>query len=326
MRAPTRALAVLTLTSCVATACSATSDARFSEDLTHPVAGSDAGAPKRADGAVLGSNDKTEDDSACKKMDLVFIVDDSGSMDQEQANLTANFPKFIEVLNKFTTKGGAPIDYRIAATATGVSLTTTQELFGFTLPGQTQTGDNGKFRTSKGMSRPWLERGDANLASTFSSIATVGTDGPSWEMPLQASRLALRERLKDANSGFVRDDALLGIVYLTDEDDCSVAASSIKVSGTQTCGDVSEDVANYVKFFDDLKQGRDRWATAVIAGQTNCHSSFGDAADATRLKKFVSQVGKTAVFSSICDGDLSVALTKALQTFDAACKSFTPPR
>ncbi len=326
MRTPTKALTFLLLTSSVGIACGTTADTRFSDNATQPEPGSDGGAVNKVDAAVLGSNDRPEDDSACKKMDLVFVVDDSGSMDQEQANLAANFPKFIDVLNKFTTKGGDPIDYRIAVTTTGVDLATTQDIFGFTVPGLSQKGDNGRFRTNKSMSRAWLERSDPSLTSTFSSIANVGTNGPSWEMPLQAGRLALGDRLKDSNKGFVRDDALLGIVYLTDEEDCSVGSTSLKMGATQSCTDIAEDTASYVKFFDDLKQGHDRWATAVIAGQTDCTSSFGDAAEATRLKKFVSQVGKTAVFSSICDGDLSGALNKALQTFDAACKNFTPPR
>ncbi len=325
MRIFMQGFVLASLTGAALLACgTAGSDGRFADAGILPIQGD--GAAGRGDGSTLGSSDAGDEDTACKKMDLVFVVDDSGSMEEEQANLAANFPKFIDVLNKFKTKNGAPIDYRIAITTTGVDLTISQEIFGIVVPSQTQKGDNGKFRSNSSMSRSWLERDDANMAATFSSIAAVGTNGPGWEMPLQAGRLALRERLSDSNKGFVRDDALLGMIYLTDEEDCSVGTSSAKLGGTQTCAEISEDPANFIKYFDDLKKGHERWATAVIAGPSECKSAFGDANEAKRLKTFVAKVGKTGVFSSICDGDLSGALTKALQTFDAACKNFAPPR
>ena len=63
---------------------------------------------------------------------------------------------------------------------------------------------------------------------------------------------------------------------------------------------------------------------AVIAGPGpgQCTSNFGDAAEATRLRDFVTQTGQNAVFSSICDGDLAGALGDAIDTFDAACQTF----
>ena len=42
-----------------------------------------------------------------------------------------------------------------------------------------------------------------------------------------------------------------------------------------------------VTFLDQLKGNRTRWAAGVIAGDGNCSSSFGKAADGVRLKQFV---------------------------------------
>ena len=39
----------------------------------------------------------------CDKMDILFIVDNSGSMSEEQTNLAQNFPKFIDVLSTYMT-------------------------------------------------------------------------------------------------------------------------------------------------------------------------------------------------------------------------------
>ena len=75
--------------------------------------------------------------------------------------------------------------------------------------------------------------------------------------------------------------------------------------------------------FDKIKGDRGRWASAVIAGPTACTSpGFGAAAEAKRLQGFIAAAGKNGVFASICTGDLTDGLTKALTTFDQACKDF----
>src|SRR5688572_18907547 len=44
----------------------------------------------------------------CDKMDIVFIVDNSGSMQEEQSNLGSNFPMFAQLLNTYTVSNGQP--------------------------------------------------------------------------------------------------------------------------------------------------------------------------------------------------------------------------
>ena len=64
--------------------------------------------------------DATGGDEGCAKIDILFVVDDSGSMAQEQANLTTNFPQFISVIEQ------SGLDYRVAVTTTGVDYTYSQ--------------------------------------------------------------------------------------------------------------------------------------------------------------------------------------------------------
>ena len=145
-------------------------------------------------------------------------------------------------------------------------------------------------------------------------------------MPLYALKLAFNDRVSDGtNQGFLRDDALLAVVILTDEDDCSREDNNFTIEN-DVCSTMKNvrPVAEYAAMLDTAAKGPGRWATAVIAGDKACKSSFGDAAEATRLKDFVSLAGKNGTFSSICDGDLSGALQKALDTFDGACKTFPP--
>ena len=278
-------------------------------------------------GKPAGENPKADE---CQKMDIVFVVDDSGSMKEEQTNLAANFPKFVSVLESFKTKSGAKLDYRLAVTTTGRDLKYTIEVPGFGSIPENEKGDNGAFRNTKscGATKRWVDKGDNGGSTTFSCLAKTGTSGPSIEMPLYALKLAMNDRVADGtNAGFLRPDALLAVVILTDEDDCSREDNDFTIQ-SDSCDTMANlhPVAEYGAMLDVAAKGPGRWATAVIAGDKQCSSSFGDAVHAKRLQEFVSVAGKNGTFSSICDGDLSGALQKALDTFDAACKSFPSVR
>ena len=278
------------------------------------------------DGTDAGNNGSNGSDvpRECEKMDIVFVVDDSGSMMEEQQNLATNFPMFANILSTYTVNGGTPLDFRVALTTTGRTIDYTIDLGGgFTVP-QHEDGDNGAFKNNCGSSNRWLDKSDPNLSSTLGCRAMVGTGGPSIEMPMLMSKWALSDRVQDGTQpGFLRDDALLAIVMITDEDDSSTSANNFTMDAS---GNSPKDwnPADQVAFLDTLKGDHSRWAAAVIAGDGDCSSSFGQAADATRLKQFVQLSGQQAVFSSICDGDLTIGLTKALDKFQAACGTIIP--
>lgn len=258
----------------------------------------------------------------CNKMDIVFVVDDSGSMAEEQQNLATNFPMFAQLLAQYQVDG-QPLDFRIGLTTTGRTVNYNINVPGFGTIPQSETGDNGAFKNNCNSSARFLQSTDPNVEQVLSCRANVGTNGPSVEMPLLMSKYALSERIADGTNGdFIRSDALLAIVYLTDEDDQSQTQDgfTLDASGNSPTDWNPQDEVN---FLDQLKGNRTRWAAAAIAGDGACSSSFGSAVDATRLKQFVELAngnGSTqAVFSSICDGDLTIGLEKALDTFQAAC-------
>jgi hypothetical protein len=251
----------------------------------------------------------------CQAIDVLFVIDNSGSMDQEQDNLVANFPQFVAVLEE------SGLDYRIGVTTTGRDYEWTQTTpIGPTLP-MSQDGDNGKLLKKGNMTRRWIEKADANVAGLFSTVAKVGTEGPAQEMPLAVIRDAFEDRIADGtNVDFHRPEALLAVVILTDEEDCSHEQPVNVGFGQSLCdGNTSESVGNYIQFLDTFTGNRTRWATAVIAGPSDCESSFGEANEAERLKDFVNQTGPNATFSSICEGDLSIGLAQALELFESAC-------
>jgi len=298
--------------------------------------GDGTGAPPDGPDGPPPPPDTPESDT-CDRMDILFVIDDSISMAQEQRNLVDNFPGFIDVLDAYRTGDGAPLDYRVGVTTTGRTFNKFLRTASGDFPNGSFTGADGALQSDCGMTRPWIEGADADPATTFSCIAEVGIGGPTDEMPLAATQLALGARIADGtNAGFVRDDALLALVILTDEDDCSTTGDTFTVdgrvqsdrNGACTPGRPVElqDLEQTMGFLDDLKVEPGRWALAVIAGPGPdvCQSTFGDAIPAHRLLELVDMKSPRASFSSLCEGDLTGALADALETFDAACRSFPP--
>lgn len=305
----------------LASACGSTPPA----DSANPDAGAQTvDAAATVDAPVAGG---------CEKMDLVFVIDDSASMQEEQDNLIANFPAFIEVLDDYVTRYGLPLDYRVAVTTTG-----RDQRVGYQIPNSSidwveQYGANGAFLTDYdcGVTKRWIEGSGTDVSDAFTCLADVGTRGPDIEMPLQALELAFKDRVIDTtNAGFLRDDALLAFVILTDEDDCSRTDNAF-ILGPPTfdCDPAAPELtelSHFLDFFDSIKYGRGRWAGAVIAGPgpEECTSDFGEAEVAVRLSAFAEAAGGNVAFSSICDGDLASALEDALQRFGDACATFPP--
>lgn len=80
--------------------------------------------------------------------------------------------------------------------------------------------------------RPWIERiaGQRNLpehvstAEALACLGLVGAAGCTYESPLEAAYLALLRTFDrdDPAHGFLRDDAALFVLFISDETDCSV--------------------------------------------------------------------------------------------------------
>ena len=157
-------------------------------------------------------------------LDILFVIDDSGSMQAEQVSLAANFEVLINTLE--TLEGGIPnLHIGVVSTNMGAGAST--------CGGGDRLGDNGRLLSSPqvaGCSPPsgaYISNveGERNytgtLAETFSCIAQLGITGCGFEQPLAAMRKAL-DGSNPGNAGFLRPDARLAIIFITDEDDCSV--------------------------------------------------------------------------------------------------------
>src|SRR5690606_18273285 len=198
-----------------------------------------------------------------KDVDILFVIDNSGSMGEEQANLAANFGSFVGVLEAPDVEA----NYRIGVT--------TSDNGNQWCPAGVYTPEGGKLVLSSCKSRlndfisqqgddvqdlacndicnldtadleisptttdvdpvaaprPWLENieGRKNIpdgtstAEAFQCFGPQGVNGCGFESQLESMYLALAraQATSEASYGFLRSNAILAVVFVTDEADCS---------------------------------------------------------------------------------------------------------
>lgn len=163
------------------------------------------------------------------KIDVLWVVDNSGSMASSQQNLVDNFTSFIE---SFIEKN---YDFRIGIVTTDAFLATPkwQSFYDYVDPfsglafkdryfsgldqnliAQLRDGIPGEAATGVKI----IDNNTPNLIEVFRSNALQGTRGYGDERAFESIEVALTSPL---NAEFRRSDAFLAIVLVTDEDDFS---------------------------------------------------------------------------------------------------------
>ncbi|MDB4976315.1 MAG: hypothetical protein JWN48_4656 [Myxococcaceae bacterium] len=297
-------------------------------------------------------------------VDLLFVVDNSGSMANKQAKLISQVPRLLKVLTTGDRCAGGreascpftdtTVPKRLFAPVSSLHVgVVTSNAGGIDDPPTTQVavascaglGDDGKLQNSVSIAVNGVVAGnreflgvpqgtviiepdascaqlgavpvyqeyipgmsaadEAALAARFRCVLRVGVRGCPFEQTLESPWKALAPSVGSGgdyvfsddsrgqgdryNKGFLRSDALLAIVLLTDEDDCSItdAGKSLFVSGGSAgseadtlygpvnlrCGfnyrnhDLVRDTSRYLRGFRSLKPGHpERVIFAAITG------------------------------------------------------------
>jgi hypothetical protein len=205
-------------------------------------------------GGAAGGNAGGGATGATAKLDLLFMIDDSYSMAPLQMKFADAFPS---VLQSFLTDPttGRPADLHVAVVSSslgGGAWGNVNQCASGSHPGD----DGGIFQQGMGGARnglctglnsgeTYLVTGDGDtvspnfsgdIGSVFSCMALLGDQGCGFESQFESVQYALtRAQLPKGlapagdpdNGGFLRADARLAIVMLTNEDDCSVPPQSL---------------------------------------------------------------------------------------------------
>jgi hypothetical protein len=165
-----------------------------------------------------------------RNLDILFVIDNSGSMLAEQQQLTANFPGFINVLQQI--EGGLP-DLHLGVVSSNVGAAGAQSV-----PGCPASGDDGNLLTGPpantcasqfGLQGSFIsdiaqsngtrmQNYTGDLAQLFTCMGSLGITGCGFEMHLESMYRALQP---GKNPGFYRAEAYLAVIFVADEDDCS---------------------------------------------------------------------------------------------------------
>ncbi len=201
-------------------------------------------------GQVGTSTPKTDPDYTCEvsetrverfsqggggAVDILFLVDNSGSMVGEQMALGYSFLQFVQSLDY----GG--VDYRIAVLTTGMESADCPPCTGsVTNSCINPTGENGRFQDRIGKNQGTEDIPDfvftdapdcrvvdqSNLGCFYDQVKDdgtvfVGINGCGYERGLAAMRQALESGMRGTyNAGFLRPAARLAVIVVSDEEDC----------------------------------------------------------------------------------------------------------
>ncbi len=228
---------------------------------------------------------------ASAKIDILWVVDNSGSMAEEQQNLANNFSSFMSYI------GQSLIDYHIGVVSTDMMENPDGTCY--------NTGHCGQLRGStKIIDRDTLPSPEA----VFASNVQVGITGGGNEMGLLAAHQALIEPLRSgANAGFLRDDASLAVIFVSDENDHSYG-----------------DINYYTRFFSAFKGvGNERKVImAAIVGDVpdGCTGSGGEARPGEIYHQIIEELGGTT--ASICSDNFSLTLQQLGLTVAGLSRKF----
>ncbi|MCX4243866.1 hypothetical protein [Paraliomyxa miuraensis] len=250
----------------------------------------------------------------CKKIDVILSVDNSSSMSEEHEALRGpvfdSFPQALLAVN------GGLDDFHLAV----IDACPKPAYFHDTGIGGAcnfSTGANSMVSSSPELAQEFA------CVTNFSPTGYMGQpdmciddgslDDDDEQPGLTAAAAVTGEALMGPNAGFLRDDALLFIVTITDEDE--------KLA----------DVGTTQEIFDQIVEAKGGDVNKVvylgIAGGSFCVGPYGTASDAVQAKALADLFATAGrgMFWDLCMGELETAFQTAIESqVDSACVDFIP--
>ncbi len=292
---------------------------------TAPDSGGGTGMPQ--DGSTQGSSGNSDEGGIkldvagvldvppavpCGAVDFLFVVDNSGSMREQQERLIASFPLFM----------GAVQQTLDTVDSIHVGVVTSDEYesneSGCRDLGALVTRTESPCGPFTDGNRYLTEADD--LDTDFACIANVGTDGALLEMPVSALLEAVSPQLNEdgaCNDGFLRSDALLVVVVITDD---------VPFFSDMDDAHILADTSSWYDALVDAKGGNPNGM--VVIGfvpwdDLECMSSVY-AIESPNLIRFVEGFGDGGVLASVCSDDYGAVFESALSVIDESCDNFVP--
>lgn len=243
--------------------------------------------------------------SVNNKIDILWVVDNSGSMDPLQANLVQNFNAFI---TRFSTLG---FDYKMAVTTTDAYLAD---------PQFNNNPSLAMFRDGVGnvlSGYYYITPTIPNIVPNFVTNATQGSHGSGDERAFSSLFTSLHSSL---NAGFHRNGAFFAVIILSDEDDFT---DPTRPEGSWSKGgiadhdynnpnlvSVSSVVAGLDAFTGSTPANRHYNVSAISVLDQTCQSSHVQQSGSAIIgQRYIDLVNATGgVLGSVCDSNYANSL------------------
>jgi hypothetical protein len=255
------------------------------------------------------------DDIGCRGIDFLFVVDNSGSMGSNQQKFLNSFDGFIAGIRDSLDK----IDSYHVGVITSDAYTNNE-------PGCTGLGDL-VTQSSNGFGTPPMQCGpfaegyrfatDADdLEAKFPCMATVGTYGSPIEQPVTGLIAALDPAKAEptaCNEAFVREDAILVVVIVTDDPPYTFDM------------DDAHPETDTTTWYDAVlaAKGGDPESVVVIGfipwNEVTCAGE-----ESPNLISFIESFGAQGILASVCEPDYSPIFNATLETIRVTCENFDP--
>lgn len=290
--------------------------------------------------------DESEDDGPdlntleCERIDFVFVVDNSSSMADEQENLVAAVPGFVDAMQNALPDVK---DLRVGVVDTDAypGLGNPDPLDAcpedaecdscdYTLGALTTKPNSAADPDAScefGSEMPYMDGLSEDFAGEFECAALVGTEGNPIEQTASALVDAVSEDMNaegECNEGFVRDNALLVFLVISDEED------NFETGAFEQDGSLG-DPQRWHDAIIDAKGGKE--TNVVALGLIGGSPRFDDCEDlsvgldgaeqTTRLQRFIDKFDQ-GFTGSVCGEGYDAFFNDALETVAEGCKFFIP--
>lgn len=207
------------------------------------------------------------------KTDILLVIDNSASMGPVQPTIAASVGALID------RAASSRVDYRIAVTTTGIQ--TPEDLGLPPCPGGANGAEAGRFFPVDASRPRIITPTTPNGRQILADNTQVGLCA-QVEEGMQAMRLALSEPLVGGtNAGFLRKEANLAVLFISDEDDRS-----------------GYSVSEYLAFLQRLKGLGGASAHGIVDGDSSCPQTAGVA------HRYVSLIRSTGGrIAPVCHGN-----------------------
>ncbi|MDC0720512.1 hypothetical protein [Nannocystis bainbridge] len=269
-------------------------------------------------------------DTGCKKVDLLFVIDNSGSMADEQINLVNSFPDFV---SEMQTQLMNTDSYHVGVVSSDSNVYNGAgcQMYGGLINRTGGASSSNATCTPYAGGKNWMSETD-DLGSKFACAGQVGTGGDGNEQPMYAMLQAVQPQFNGpgaCNDGFIREDALLVVVLITDEEDDHEVQACQQLPQSGSPGEPGD-------WYTGLVAAKGNVETNIVVlsliGPVNptcpaldkCNGGITGAELSSRIVQFT-EMFTNGFVGQICAPSYKQFFSQAIGLIDEACENFMPP-